>query len=57
MFPIGGVSERSKRMVQLALDQFDESDDDYGSDDSYTPKEDHLELLRMGAVTPETCRV
>jgi hypothetical protein len=24
MFPRGGVSERSKRMVQLALDQFDE---------------------------------
>jgi len=42
MFPRGGVSERSKRMVQLALDQFDESDDDYGSDDSYIPEEDHL---------------
>ena len=28
-------------MVRLALDQFDESDDDYGSDDSYIP-EDHL---------------
>jgi hypothetical protein len=29
-------------MVQLALDQYDESDDDYGSDDSYIPEEDHL---------------
>jgi hypothetical protein len=28
--------------VQLALDQFDESGDDYGSDDSYIPEEDHL---------------
>jgi len=27
--------------VQLAFDQFDESDD-YGSDDSYIPEEDHL---------------
>jgi hypothetical protein len=42
MFPRGGVSERSKGMAQLALDQFDESDDDYGSDDSYIPEEDHL---------------
>jgi hypothetical protein len=42
MFPNGGVSERSKRMVHLALDQFDESGDDYGSDDSYIPEEDHL---------------
>jgi hypothetical protein len=42
MFPRGGVSERSKRMAQLALDQFDESDDDYRSDDSYIPEEDHL---------------
>ena len=42
MFPRGGLSERSKRMVQLALDQFDESDDDYGSDDLYIPEEDHL---------------
>ena len=42
MFPRGGVSERSKRVVQLALDQFDESDDNYGSDDSYIPEEDHL---------------
>ena len=40
MFPRGEVSERSKRMVQLALDQFDESDDDYGSGDSYIPEED-----------------
>jgi len=29
-------------MMQLTLDQFDESDDDYGSDDSYIPEEDHL---------------
>ena len=29
-------------MLQLALDQFDESDDDYGSDDSHIPEEDHL---------------
>jgi hypothetical protein len=29
-------------MVQLALDQFEETDDDYGSDDSYIPEEDHL---------------
>jgi hypothetical protein len=29
-------------MVQLALNQFDESGDDYGSDDSYIPEEDHL---------------
>jgi hypothetical protein len=42
MFPRGGVPERSKRTVQLTLDQFDESDDDYGSDDSYIPEEDHL---------------
>jgi hypothetical protein len=42
MFPRGGVSESSKRVVQLALDQFDESGDDYGSDDSYIPEEDHL---------------
>jgi hypothetical protein len=42
MLPRGGVSERSKMMVQLALDQFDESDDDYGSNDSYIPEEDHL---------------
>jgi hypothetical protein len=42
MFPRGGVPERSKRVVQLVLDQFDESDDDYGSDDSYIPEEDHL---------------
>jgi hypothetical protein len=41
MFPRGGVSERSKRVVQIALDQFDENGDDYGSDDSYIP-EDHL---------------
>jgi hypothetical protein len=29
-------------MVQLALDQFDESGVDYGSDDSYIPEEDLL---------------
>jgi hypothetical protein len=29
-------------MVQLVLDQFDESGDDYGSDYSYIPEEDHL---------------
>jgi hypothetical protein len=29
-------------MVQLALDQFDKTDDDYRSDDSYFPEEEHL---------------
>jgi hypothetical protein len=29
-------------MVQLALDRFDESDGDCGSDDSYIPEEDHF---------------
>jgi hypothetical protein len=42
MFLRGGVSERSKKVVQLALDQFDESDDDYGSDYSCIPEEDQV---------------